>query len=135
MARTGDSYTVVLKDSHIKWGTYRNTETREPVPLEGYIPIPKECAVEFNILNSNGTDKRDIFGQNLFYCRSEDGFFEGVLKAQGSSDAGDIYAKQFAENDNLKGLGYWFRDIGAEVGSRVRVSWTSSDSVVISMVE
>lgn len=40
MANTGDSFEIVLSQSHIAWGTYRFTNSREPISGEGYIPIP-----------------------------------------------------------------------------------------------
>ncbi len=40
MANAGDGFEVVLSQSHVAWGTYRFTNSREPINGEGYIPIP-----------------------------------------------------------------------------------------------
>lgn len=134
MAHAGDFYRVTLKRTHYDWGMYRTTETRDPIAGEGYIPIPKEYAEHFHLLNSNGTNKMDVLGQNLFYYRTADGFRHGILRAQGCHSAGDIYAKQFSENGDLKAIGAWFAYIGAVEGTRIEVKWESEDSVVISRV-
>lgn len=133
MAQKGDRYTVILKKSHINWGTHRYTGSRGDVYGEGYLPIPRDFAVRHDILNSNGTNKRDIPGKNLFFCESEDGWFRGYLRAQGCNNAGDIYAKQFAADKDLKGLGSWYQHVDAEEGSRVTVTWTSQDHIEISI--
>ncbi len=134
MANIGDSYTVTLKESHLGWGTHRYTDTRDQICGEGYIPIPSKYAHRFGLLNNNGTDYMDILGQNLFNCTSADGFFEGVLRAQGCRKAGDKYAKQFSVDGDLKALGNWFYEIGAEVGDEIEVSWTSPTDIVIEKI-
>lgn len=133
MAQKGDSYTVTLKKSHIDWGTHRYTGSRGTIYGEGYLPIPRDFAIRYEILNSNGTNKQDIPGKNIFYCTSEDGSFRGYLRAQGCNNAGDIYAKQFAGDKDLKGLGSWYQHVNAEEGSRVTVTWTSQDHIEISI--
>lgn len=132
MAHTGDSYIASLSKSHLKWGVHRYTYTREPIIGEGYIPIPKKYAREFNILNSNGTPSGDTYGLNLFRFSTEDGLFSGTLKAQGCSNAGDIYAKQFAGNGDLKMLGKWYDAINASVGTRIKVTWISATDIILS---
>lgn len=131
MAQKGDCYTITLKRPHLEWGEYRYTNSRGVVYGEGYIPIPASCAREFNLQNQNGTKYSDILGVNLFNCVSADGQFSGVLRAQGNSGAGDIYAKQFSGDKNLKALGDWFYAIGADIDDQVRVSWTSPTDIVI----
>ncbi len=81
MAQAGDFYTVTLKKAHLEWGTHRYTNSRGKVYGEGYIKIPSDAAYSFGLLNSNGTSYKDIFGQNLFYCKSKDGLYEGILRA------------------------------------------------------
>ena len=72
---------------------------------EGYLPIPRNIAKQFGILNSNGTTAgSDEHGKNLFRCKSADGEFSGILKAQGCNTAGDIYAKQFAGDTCVEGV-------------------------------
>ena len=73
MAQTGDTYIVKLKQSHLNWGEHRYTQSREPILGEGYIPIPREHAVRYNIFNSN--NPQIGFGFNKFYATSNDGFF------------------------------------------------------------
>lgn len=135
MAKAGDYYTITLKKSHLDWGTHRYTGTREEIPGEGYIPIPKSVARQFDIFNSNATNGKDELGKNIFYCTSADGLVHGYLKAQGCSGKGDIYAKQFSFEGDLKELGFWFTDIGAVEGTVVKVSWSSSTEIQLSIIE
>jgi len=132
MPSAGDYFIVELKPSHVNWGTHRNTDTREPIDGEGYIPIPLARARSFGIYNSNYSHTG--LGYNLFNCTSADGCFTGVLKAAGCKEAGDIYAKQFEGNGDLKALGRWFRRCRANVGDRVKVLWTSPTSIVIELL-
>ena len=67
MANAGDYYEIELKPSHIEWGEYRHTNTRDIRDNEGYIPIPRNKAIEYRILNSNGTNNgQGIYTQNSF---------------------------------------------------------------------
>ncbi len=135
MANKGDSYTVALKKSHLDWGMHRYTGSRSDRTGEGYIPIPKNVAERLGLVNSNGTRYgHDELGKNLFRFSSDDGEYQGYLKAQGCSTAGDIYAKQFSADGNLRRLGEWFAHIGAKEGTRIRIAWTSSTDVVLSKV-
>ena len=134
MANAGDYYEIELKPSHIEWGEYRHTNTRDIRDNEGYIPIPRNKAIEYRILNSNGTNNVDVMGKNLFQCRSLDGNYKGVLKAQGSSTAGDIYAKQFSGAGDLQAVGNWYKAVNAKVGDIVRVEWISPTAVVIEIL-
>ena len=131
MAKAGDSYTVELKEAHLGWGTYRSPTNREPRDGEAYIPIPKEYAREYHLLNSNGTGGRDVLGENIFRCTSADGAFSGLLRAQGSSFADSKYAKQFSVDKDLRALGRWFNTINAQVGDRISVTWESDTDIVL----
>ena len=131
MPKAGDSYQVILKEPHLGWGDYRRTQSREFVDGEAYIPIPYERAREFRVFNSNGTSGKDVLGENLFRCKSSDGFYDGILRAQGAKEAGDIYAKQFSENKNLKAIGDWYKKVHAAVGDKVLVEWTSATDILI----
>lgn len=131
MAKQGYCYTVTMKETHLGWGTHRYTDSRPLIYGECYIPIPKDVAKECGLLNQNGTHEMDVFGDNLFECESADGFYQGILKAQGSTAAGDPYAKQFAENNNLKGLGRWFSQVDMQVGDKVKVTWETTRKVII----
>lgn len=131
MPRQGDSYTITLRTAHLEWGEHRYTGTRGRVYGEGYIPIPRQCARNYEVYNSNQCEGRDVLGVNIYNCSSEDGFFCGQLKAQGSSQAGDVYAKQFSGNDDLKAIGTWFANCNAQEGDRVEVRWNSPTDIVI----
>lgn len=131
MAYAGASYTITLCRSHLEWGTYRFTGTRNQIYGEGYIPIPAHVARSLNLLNNNGTGDRNVPGVNIFNCVSADGFYHGHLRAQGCKSAGDIYAKQFAGDKALKAIGSWYAQIGAQVGDMVRVTWTSATDIII----
>ena len=134
MAQTGDYYVVTLKNAHIDWGTFRYTGTREDIRGEAYLPIPRSKSIDYDILNSNGTNGVDELGKNLFWCRSDDGFFQGQVLAQGCTNAGDIYAKQFAGYGDLKAFGRWFNHINAHEGMNIKVEWESPTSILISVV-
>lgn len=132
MPVAGNSYSIVLKRPHLEWGSYRHTDSRGTVYGEGYIPIPSDVAYAYLIYNSNYVSTG--LGYNLFNCRSVDGFFNGVLKAGGSRQAGDVYAKQFHGNGNLQALGSWFAHMGAVVGDRVEVTWVSPQDIIIELI-
>ena len=134
MANTGDSYIVTIKRSHLAWGEYRYTGSRGIVYGEGYIKIPSREAYRLNLLNTNGTQGRDILRKNLFNCVSADGTFRCVLRAQGCSSAGEPYAKQFAGNNNLKAQVEWYYSVGAQEGDQVKVSWVNSTDIVIELI-
>lgn len=133
MAKRGDCYEVELIASHLGWGEYRHTNTRPTVQGEGYIKIPALKAKSFKIYNSNL--QGDELGINIFNCSSSDGLFRAQLKAQGSSEAGNVYAKQFAQNGNLRGIGRWYKDIGADIGDYVSVKWVSDTDIEISLIK
>lgn len=134
MANTGDSYVIELKESHLAWGTYRNTLSRTPRRGEAYLPIPIRYARRYSIYNSNGTHGADIVGENIFHCISADGFLDADFKAQGSSDEGVIYAKQFSVHNDLTALGNWYRQVGARPGDEVRVVWLSPTEIEIELI-
>ncbi len=135
MATRGDSFTVTLGKTHIDWGRHRYTDSRDPIPNEGYIPIPAHIARRFNIMNSNATSRQDVLGSNIFHCQSTDGFLKGLLKAQGGSVKGAIYAKNFSIQGNLKIIGRWLAHMNAQVGDSVQFSWISSTEVIIELLK
>ena len=132
MACTGDSFTVRLGCTHLGWGTYRYTDTRDPIPRETYIKIPKFYAERFNLCNSNYTNGQDILGINIFNCISDDETFHCTLKASGCSSAGSIYAKNFHGQGNLKALTPWFDSWHAQPGDLVTLTWTSPNDIILS---
>ena len=132
MPNRGDYYEVKLKASHLGWGNYRYTNTRPTIYGEGYIKIPLRVAKSLEIFNSNL--QGDMLGINIFNCYSSDGLYRGQLKAQGCNRAGDVYAKQFAENGYLRGIGTWYRNCQAKIDDYVRVEWISETDVVITLI-
>lgn len=133
MPKAGDFYEIKLKETYLGWGTYRNTDTRPLIKGEGYIPIPIEKAREFGVYMSNY--EKTGLGYNLFNCISADGLLNCILKAAGNSKQGEIYAKQFQGNGNLKILGDWFARCGAEVGDTIQVTWTSPADIEIRLTK
>ncbi len=131
MAKTGDTFTITLKQPHLQWGNYRHTSSRGLVYGEGYIPIPSKAAHRIGILNSNGTNGTDVLGQNIFNCKSTDGNYNGIIKAQGSQKNGNKYAKQFSGNNDLKAIGNWYYTIGANIGDKIKVTWTTPTDITI----
>lgn len=134
MADTGDSYIVTIKRPHLEWGEYRYTDSRGVVYGEGYIKIPAKEARRLNLLNTNGTPGGDVWGENLFNCTSVDGRFSCILHAQGCSNAGDPFAKQFAGDNNLKALGDWYYSMGAQVGDQIKVTRSSPTDIIIDLI-
>lgn len=135
MAKKGDCYTVKLTTGYLNWGTHRYTGSRDLIPGEAYIPIPRVNARQFNIVNSNATQNRDELGKNVFEFVVEDNFMSGHLKAQGNNKAGDIYAKQFSVLNDLKALGSWFDHIGASEGTEIKVEWLTPTQILLSKAD
>lgn len=129
MPKAGDSFVVEVLDIHVGWGTYpkRRSPTRSSTPGEGYIKIPKPEAIKFNIFNSN------MMGANTLYSvTTKNGCpIEEMLLAQGCSQQGDIYAKQFSAQGNLKAIGGWYASVHAQPGGHVEVCFTSPTSLTI----
>ena len=135
MATTDDSYTVTLNEAHLGWGTHRYTNSRERIYGEGYLPIYSHYAREYEIFNSLACEGRiDTLGINIFNAHSTDGYFEGILKAGGNSHRGDIYAKNFHGCGDLRALGNWFRQVHAEPGDNVRITWTSPNEIILEFI-
>ncbi len=132
MAKCGDSYTITLNDAQLKWGTYRHTASR-PVEIgEAYIPIPAQYAKQYKIYNGNHTNDYDVLGENLFNAYDADTKqFIDHFKAQGSSNAGSEYAKQFSIAGNLKALGKWLSSKNAHNGTQVTITWTSPEDIMV----
>lgn len=131
MPKAGDSFVIVLKDTHMSWGTHRYTTTRDKIVGESYIPIPRAEAIKYGIYNSN---KGKGLGINQFKARSADGQYKGIIKSGGSSRAGDIYAKNFSESGNLKGFSKWFDRASISVGDHIEVKWISSTDVLLTKI-
>jgi hypothetical protein len=130
MPDTGDSFITTLREAHLKWGSHRHTSSRGIIYGEGYLQIPMNDARRLAIYNSN-----QLGALVDYYCNSDDGFLvDVVLKASGSVKAEAIYAKQFQGSGNLKVLGDWFNDVGAEEGDPVQITWTSPEEITIAKI-
>lgn len=132
MAKAGDEFVVLFNSAApLKWGTNRQKNTRPKRTGERYIPIPRKAAKEFSIRNSNsGTG----LGINIFKAHSADGVFHGELKATGCSKAGDVYAKQFEGNGDLKALEPWLTGCNAEIGDQVKVRWVTDSEIELTFI-
>lgn len=125
MPEIGNSYTVTLQETYIKWGEYRHTDSRERIINEVYLPIPADKVREFNIYNS------DKIGANTEYdvITSDNFLINGKLKAQGCVTAGAEYAKNLSGSWNLKLLAPWMNHIEAKVGDKIKIEWMSSTKI------
>jgi hypothetical protein len=127
MAKSGDRFITTLKRAHLEWGSFRHTNSRGIIYGEGYLQIPAKEARRLNITNSNL-----VGGNNVYICSSKDGFLNNItLKSTGCNKAGDIYAKQFNGNGNLKLIGNWFSHINAKVGDQIEILWITSNKIQI----
>ena len=129
MPKAGDNYIVQLKEPHLMWGRFhpsRHSHTRREIYGEGYIKIPSAVAYDFGIFN-----KSNPFGISaIYHCTSYDNYYSSRLLAQGNQND-PIYAKQFAEEGNLKGIGDWYDFVGANVDDFVKVLFISSNEIII----
>lgn len=123
MAQAGDSYVVELKPSHLDWGRYRHTQTRDAIAGEGYVKIPRAKAEEYG-----------IYLGNTYIAVFSDGFPSFSIRAAGNSYAGDIYAKQFQGDGDLKAFGRWYASCGAKVGDRVRVKFITPQKIEFTLL-
>jgi hypothetical protein len=129
MPKAGDFYIVEILEPHLMWGEYhpsRHSHSRRETYGEGYIKIPASIAYNYQIFNRNNPFHADC----LYRCTSYDNYYHGTLLAQGNQ-SNDIYAKQFAEEGNLKGIGDWYDFIGADVGDFVKIVFTSPTQILI----
>jgi len=130
MPVAGDQFITTLKKAHLEWGTHRHTSSRGIRYGEGYLQIPMNVAKSIGIYNSNQPEATFIFN-----CTSVDGYLNNVsLKASGSSSAGDIHAKQFQGSGDLKLIGDWFNHVNAQIGDKVKITWTSPVDIVIEKI-
>lgn len=136
MPNRGDQFTVTLGSTNIEWGTYRYTNSRPHITGECYIPIPSSHAHQYGIYNSNHTRARgqDILGINVFNAQSADGYFNGIVKTSGSSQAGNIYAKNLSGQGNLKAFNDWFNHMGVTVGTSIIVEWISPTEILFTII-
>ena len=134
MQNQGNQFIVELTETHIGWGTHRHTNSRPQIEGECYIPIPSSVAHQFGIFNSNYTQGEDILGQNIFNAKSTDGYFGGVVKTSGNSQAGDPYAKNLSGQGNLRAFNDWFNQMNVTVGTKIKVEWISSNDIIFTII-
>lgn len=137
MAQAGDVFEVELKECHLDWGNEtRHTMSRASRSGEGYIPIPSCDSRRIGIYNSNNSNQG--LGYNQFNVTSADNFFNNetndIMLAQGCSEAGSQYAKQFSIQNNLQRLGEWYQYTNARPGDIVRVSWLNSTDITLELI-
>ena len=88
------------------------------------------------IYNSNNSNQG--LGYNQFNVTSADNFFNNetndIMLAQGCSEAGSQYAKQFSIQNNLRRLGEWYQYTNARPGDIVRVSWLNSTDITLELI-
>lgn len=126
----GNYYIATLKKTHLGWGTHRNTFSRPRIGDEGYIPIPANCAVRFNITNVNNRSQ-----SNVYLFSTSDGFYQNkYLKSSGSGKKGSIYAKNLHGNGDLKLLGKWFDHLGAVIGDQIKVEFVSPTEILLTKI-
>ncbi|MDI3540735.1 MAG: hypothetical protein PWP66_273 [Thermosediminibacterales bacterium] len=119
MPKTGDAFTITLKEVHLNWGTKSSKGVRCRSELEVYIPIPIKYARKF-----------DIKQGAVFDAESSDGFYNHGLLAGGSQGDNYQYGKNFESKGDLEKLGEWLKDYcKAEPGDKVEVRWTSPNKV------
>jgi len=132
MAKKGDSYIFIVKETYIDWGDNpRKTNTREKIPGEVYFPIPADKAREFNVYNKTKTGA--IIEYNV---STSDGFeINGKVKATGVNSGGTgEYAKNLAGSGNLKLLAPWITNMKIKTGDKIKVEWTSPTDILLTKI-
>lgn len=130
MAKTGDSFEVTLKKTHVGWGTYRKTNSRSPRPNEGYLPIPSKIALSLNITNTHNKKQSNIYKVN-----TSDGFLtDEYLKASGNRKKGDMFAKNMHGNGDLQLLGTWYSHAGIKAGDRIKIEFTAPFEILLTKI-
>lgn len=124
MPKTGDAFTITLKEAHLNWGTKSNKGVRCRNELEVYIPIPIKYARKF-----------DIKQGSIFNAESRDGFYNHKLLAGGSQGDNNQYGKNFESKGNLRILGEWLKiNRKAKPGDKVKVEWISKNKVLLTHI-
>lgn len=125
MSRAGDYFDVVLKEAHLNWGTKtRSNNARKRNEFEVYIPI--------NIVNAK---TYDIKTGEEFDCFSDDGYFEGPLKATGSQGDAYQYGKNLHKSGDLRALGYWLKNRRrVKAGDTIRLEFIDEHTLKLSLL-
>lgn len=129
MPKAGDKFST---NTYQNWGEYnpkRFSPSRSHEPNESYIVIPKFFAEIFSIYMSNKK------GANTCYEAYDDkDEFICVLKAQGCSVKGSVYAKQFSGEGNLKALNPWILKNSITDADTIEVEFLSPTALKLSKV-
>lgn len=127
MPSSGDKYIVIVKPSHIAWGTYRNPTNRDPIEGESYVKIPSQYARSYSIKRGD-----------LFTAHFANGYPSMQIKASGNGpyENGIQYAKQFegVGVGACKAFTPWYQLCGIEVGDSVSVEFISPTDVVFAKI-
>ncbi len=126
LSRTGQSFDVVLKKAHLNWGTEGASRIiKKRNEYEVYIPISIHNAQKYNIKTGE-----------IFDCSSDDGYFQGPLKATGSQGKKLDFGKNFYKEGDLRALGYWLKDrLKASEGDIVRITFTGENSMLLTFIK
>ncbi len=124
MPKTGDHFSVTVKMSHLDWGRYRRTQSREPREGEAYVKLSLKDARRIGIRRGN-----------LFTATFSDGHPSFTARAAGSSKKGGIYAKQFQGDGDLKAFGRWYSSNGAKVGDTVVATFTDPNTINFELIK
>jgi len=127
MPNAGDMFRT---NTYQKWGEYpkRESYSRDVMPGEAYIVIPKRYAESYDIYMSNARMNTD------YDAYDSHGAFICTLKAQGNSSAGDVYAKQFAGKGDLTALNSWISVNSVTDNDTIEVEFLSSTSLKLTKV-
>lgn len=126
MTRTGNYFDVTLNDAHLNWGTIGASRiTGQRNSFESYIPISMHNARTYNIMQGE-----------IFTCTSEDGYFQGLLKAAGSQGTLGQYGKNFTKSGDMRAIGYWLKDRkNAQPGDTVRIFFNDENTIEMSLMK
>lgn len=125
MSRTGNYFDVELKEAHLNWGTKTRSNTaRNRDEFEVYIPISIINAKTYNIKTGE-----------VFNCFSDDGYFDGPLKATGSQGDSYQYGKNFYKDRDMRALGYWLKNRRqVKEGDTIRLEFIDEHTIKLSLL-
>lgn len=127
MAIAGNKYEVVVKQSHIDWGEYRNPTNRKLIEGESYVKIPSRYARRY-----------DIRRGDIFIAYFANGYPSMRIKASGNGpyENGIQYAKQFEGigAGACKAFTPWYQSCDVRVGDTVTVEFISPMEIVFEII-
>lgn len=126
MPTTGDSFTTILQQAHLEWGSHRHTDSRGIVYGEGYLQIPSDIAYDLEITNN----KSNIRSAEYDFSTSDGFISNSKLLASGNQNR-EEFAKQFQGSGDLKLLGDWYHHINAQIGDQVQIDFISPTEILL----